>query len=187
MAKRQSSGAGRGVGAGRSTRARERRAPADGIENEVIDLRRVAKVTKGGKNLSFRATVVVGNGQGRVGIGKGNTREVPSAIQRAIHDARRRLIQIPLIEDRTIPHEVWGKFKASQVLLKPAFPGTGIIAGGTVGAICRLAGIRDILTKARGSTNPLTLARATLDGLKQLRTLEQVAQARNKRPEEALQ
>ncbi|MCS6902680.1 MAG: 30S ribosomal protein S5 [Candidatus Bipolaricaulota bacterium] len=157
------------------------------MENEVIDLRRVAKVTKGGKNLSFRATVVVGNGQGRVGIGKGNTREVPSAIQRAIHDARRRLIQVPLIEERTIPHEVWGKFKASRVLLKPAFPGTGIIAGGTVGAICRLAGIRDILTKARGSTNPLTLALATLDGLRRLRTLEQVAQVRGKKPEEVLQ
>ncbi len=172
---------------GTSTRTRERRAPVDGIENEVIDLRRVAKVTKGGKNLSFRALVVVGNRQGRVGIGKGNTREVPAAIQRAIHDARRRLVQVPLVEERTIPHEVWGEFKASRVLLKPAFPGTGIIAGGTVGAICRLAGIRDILTKARGSTNPLTLAKATLEGLKQLKTLEQVAQIRDKKPEEVLQ
>lgn len=187
MAKKQSAGTSSGASAGQRTRARERRAPVDGMENEVIDLRRVAKVTKGGKNLSFRATVVVGNGQGRVGIGKGNTREVPSAIQRAIHDARRRMIQVPLIEDRTIPHEVWGKFKASRVLLKPAFPGTGIIAGGTVGAICRLAGIRDILTKARGSTNPLTLALATLEGLKQLRTVEQVAQARDKKPEEVVQ
>lgn len=174
-------------GSGAGTRTRERRAPADGIENEVIDLRRVAKVTKGGKNMSFRALVVVGNRQGRVGIGKGNTREVPSAIQRAVHDARRRLVQIPLIEERTIPHEVWGEFKASRVLLKPAFPGTGIIAGGTVGAICRLAGIRDILTKARGSTNPLTLAQATLDGLQQLKTLEQVARIRDRKPEEVLQ
>jgi len=122
-----------------------------------------------------------------VGLGKGNTREVPSAIQQGIRDAKRNLIQIPLIEDRTIPHEIWGEFKASRVLLKPAFPGTGVIAGGTVGTICRLAGIKDILTKARGSTNPLTLAKATLNGLSRLRTLEEVARRRDKKPEEVLQ
>lgn len=165
----------------------ERRKAADELDNEVIDLRRVAKVTKGGKNMSFRTTVVVGDRNGRVGIGKGNTREVPSSIQRAVHNAKRNLAQIPLIEGRTIPHEVWGEFKASRVLLKPAFPGTGIIAGGTVGAICRLAGIRDILTKAHGSTNPLTLAKATLDGLRKLRTVQQVAQLRDRKPEEVLQ
>ena len=157
------------------------------FENEVIDLRRVAKVTKGGKNLSFRAVVVIGDGKGRIGLGKGNTREVPSAIQQAIRDAKRNIIQVPLVEDRTIPHEIWGEFKASRVLLKPAFPGTGVIAGGTVGAICRLAGIKDILTKAQGSTNPLTLAKATLDGLRRLKTLEEVARLRDKKPEEVLQ
>ncbi len=167
-------------------RGGERRV-AEEFENEVIDLRRVAKVTKGSKNLSFRATVVVGDGKGRIGLGKGNTREVPSAIQQGIRDAKRNIIHIPLIEDRTIPHEIWGKFKASRVLLKPAFPGTGVIAGGTVGTICRLAGIKDILTKARGSTNSLTLAKATLDGLSRLRTLEEVARRRDKKPEEVLQ
>jgi small subunit ribosomal protein S5 len=164
-----------------------RQASREEFENEVIDLRRVAKVTKGGKNLSFRAVVVIGDGQGRVGLGKGNTREVPSAIQQAIRDAKRNIIQVPLVEGRTIPHEIWGEFKASRVLLKPAFPGTGVIAGGTVGAICRLAGIKDILTKAQGSTNPLTLAKATLDGLRRLRTLEEVARLRDKKPEEVLQ
>jgi small subunit ribosomal protein S5 len=164
-----------------------RQASREEFENEVIDLRRVAKVTKGGKNLSFRAVVVIGDGQGRVGLGKGNTREVPSAIQQAIRDAKRNIIQVPLVEGRTIPHEIWGEFKASRVLLKPAFPGTGVIAGGTVGAICRLAGIKDILTKAQGSTNPLTLAKATLEGLKRLRTLEEVARLRDKKPEEVLQ
>lgn len=164
----------------------ERRVPEE-FENEVIDLSRVAKVTKGTKNLSFRAIVAVGDGKGRIGLGKGNTREVPSAIQQGIRDAKRNIIHIPLVEDRTIPHEIWGEFKASRVLLKPAFPGTGVIAGGTVGTICRLAGIKDILTKARGSTNPLTLAKATLDGLRRLRTLEEVAKRRDKKPEEVLQ
>lgn len=167
-------------------RGGERRG-AEEFENEVIDLRRVAKVTKGGKSLSFRAVVVIGDGKGRIGLGKGNTREVPSAIQQAIRDAKRNIIQVPLVEDRTIPHEIWGEFKASRVLLKPAFPGTGVIAGGTVGAICRLAGIKDILTKAQGSTNPLTLAKATLEGLKRLKTLEEVARLRDKKPEEVLQ
>lgn len=167
------------------TRVSERR--VEEFENEVIDLRRVAKVTKGGKNLSFRAVVVIGDGKGRVGLGKGNTREVPSSIQQAIRDAKRNIIQVPLVEDRTIPHEVWGEFKASRVLLKPAFPGTGVIAGGTVGAICRLAGIKDILTKAQGSTNPLTLAKATFEGLKRLKTLEEIARLRDKKPEEVLQ
>ena len=167
--------------------ARPQRRVVEEFENEVIDLRRVAKVTKGSKNLSFRAIVAVGDGKGRIGLGKGNTREVPSAIQQGIRDAKRNIIHIPLIEDRTIPHEIWGKFKASRVLLKPAFPGTGVIAGGTVGTICRLAGIKDILTKARGSTNPLTLAKATLDGLSRLRTLEEVAKRRDKKPEEVLQ
>ncbi len=168
-------------------RPRGERRVTEEFENEVIDLRRVAKVTKGGKNLSFRAIVAVGDGRGRVGLGKGNTREVPSAIQQGIRDAKRNIIQVPLVEDRTIPHEIWGEFKASRVLLKPAFPGTGIIAGGTVGTICRLAGIKDILTKAQGSTNPLTLAKATLDGLSRLRTLEEIAQRRGKKPEEVVQ
>ena len=168
-------------------RQRGERRVADEFNNEVIDLRRVAKVTKGTKNLSFRATVIVGDGNGRVGLGKGNTREVPSAIQQGIRDAKRNLVHVPLSDNRTIPHEIWGEFKASRVLLKPAFPGTGVIAGGAVSAICRLAGIKDILTKARGSTNPLTLAKATINGLSRLKTVEEVAKLRDKKPEEVLQ
>jgi small subunit ribosomal protein S5 len=170
---------------GRADRERRPREPQDEFENVVVDLRRVAKVVKGGKNLSFRATVVVGDKNGRVGIGKGNKREVPIAIQSAIRDAKRHLIQVPLLNG-TIPHPIEGRYKASRVFLKPAFPGTGVIAGATVGAICRMAGIRDILTKARDSTNPLTLAKATLTGLRQLKTLEEVARLRDKKPEEVL-
>lgn len=156
------------------------------LGSEMIDLRRVAKVTKGAKNLSFRATVVVGDRAGRVGLGKGNTREIPQAIQQAIRDAQRHMIQIPILNG-TIPHPVIGEFKAAKVILKPAYPGRGIIAGRTVGAICRLVGIKDILTKALGSTNPLTLAKATFEGLKKLRTPEEIAQLRDKKPEEILE
>ena len=153
------------------------------LRNEVIDIRRVAKVTKGGKNLSFRVVVVVGDGQGRVGIGKGNTREIALAIQQAIRDAKKNLVEVPIV-DGTIPHEVEGRFKAARVILKPAYPGTGVIAGLTVGTICRLAGIRDVLTKALGSTNPINLAKATIAALKQLRTPEEVARLRDKKVEE---
>lgn len=156
------------------------------LQNEVIDIRRVAKVTKGGKNLSFRITVVVGDGAGHVGIGKGNTREIPRAIQQGIRDAQRNILSVALKEG-TITHEVTGKFKAAKVILKPAYKGTGIIAGTTVGTICRLAGIQDILTKSLGSTNPLTLARATIAALEQLRTPEEVARLRDKRLEEILE
>lgn len=155
------------------------------FDNEVIEIRRVAKVVKGGKNLSFRVTVVVGDRAGRVGLGKGNTREIPPAIQQAIRDAKSNLIRVPLVNG-TIPHPVVGKFKAARVILKPAYPGTGIIAGETVGAICRLAGIRDILTKSLGSTNPLTLAKATIEGLKQLRTAEEIARLRDRDVKEVL-
>jgi small subunit ribosomal protein S5 len=166
-------------------RRRERDEGQQEFESEVLEIRRVSKTTKGGKNMSFRVTVVVGDRQGRVGIGKGNTREIPPAIQQAIRDAKRNLVRVPILNG-TIPHEVIGEFKAAKVLLKPAHPGTGIIAGGTVGMICRLAGIRDILTKAMGSTNPLTLAKATLEGLKQLRTAEEVARLRDKSVKEVL-
>lgn len=164
----------------------ERIAAQEELSNEVIDLRRVAKVTKGGKNLSFRAMVIVGDGAGRVGLGRGNTREVPRAIQQGIRDAQRHMIQIPILNG-TIPHSVIGEFKAAKVILKPAYPGTGIIAGWTVGTICRLAGIKDILTKALGSTNPLTLAKATFEGLKKLRTAQEIAELRDKKLEEILE
>lgn len=158
---------------------------ASELQNEVIDICRVAKVTKGGKNFSFRVTVVVGDLAGHVGVGKGNTLEIPKAIQQGIRDAQRNMIHVP-VQEGTIPHEVEGKFKAARVLLKPAYKGTGIIAGETVGAICRLAGIRDILTKSLGPNNPLTLARATITALKQLKTVEEIARLRDKEVEELL-
>jgi small subunit ribosomal protein S5 len=155
------------------------------VINEVIEIRRVGKVTKGGKRMKFRVVVVAGDGQGHVGVGIGKSIEIPQAIQQGIRDALRNLVEVPVVEG-TIPHEIIGEFKAARVLLKPAYPGTGVIAGRTVGAVCRAAGIRDILTKALGSTNPLNLARATIDGLSRLRTPEKVAEIRDKQVEEIL-
>ncbi len=151
----------------------------DEFENEIIDIRRVSKVTKGGRNLKFRVTIVIGDRKGRVGVGVGSTTEIPRAIQQAIRDAKKNLIDVPL-DGGTIPHEIIGKFKAGRVLLKPAHPGTGIIAGVTVGAICRLAGIRDILTKSIGTTNPLTLSRAAIEGLSRMRSKEEVEALRGR-------
>jgi len=147
------------------------------FENEIIDIRRVSKVTKGGRNLKFRVTIVVGDREGRVGVGVGSTTEIPGAIQQAIRDAEKSMIKIGL-NGATISHAVIGKFKAGKVLLKPAYPGTGIIAAVTVGAVCRLAGIQDLLTKCLGTTNPLTLARAVIDGLLQLRSRREVEELR---------
>ncbi len=156
----------------------------DEYENEIIDIRRVSKVTKGGRNLKFRVTIVIGDRNGHVGVGVGSTTEIPRAIQQAIRDAKKNMIDIPL-NGGTIPHEVIGKFKAGRVLLKPAYPGTGIIAGVTVGALCRLAGIRDILTKSIGTTNPLTLSRAAINGMTRLRSREEVETLRKGEPVKA--
>ena len=149
----------------------------DEFENEIIDIRRVSKVTKGGRNLRFRVTIVVGDKDGRVGVGVGSTTEIPRAIQQAIRDAKKHLVRVNRVE-KTIPHEVLGQFKAGQILLKPAHPGTGVIAGTTVGAICRLAGIDDVLTKSIGTTNPLTLSRAAIDGLSRLRSQRDIEELR---------
>ncbi len=149
----------------------------DEFENEIIDIRRVSKVTKGGRNLRFRVTIVVGDKNGRVGVGVGSTTEIPRAIQQAIRDAKKNIISVNM-EEKTIPHEVIGKFKAGHVLLKPAHPGTGVIAGTTVGAICRLAGIGDVLSKSIGTTNPLTLSRAAINGLASLRSRREVEELR---------
>jgi len=149
----------------------------DEYENEIIDIRRVSKVTKGGRNLRFRVTIVVGDKNGQVGVGVGSTTEIPRAIQQAIRDAKKHIVRVNL-DERTIPHEVIGKFKAGHVLLKPAYPGTGVIAGTTVGAICRLVGIDDVLTKSIGTTNPLTLARAAINGLASLRSRREIEKLR---------
>lgn len=156
---------------------RRRQRIQDEFENEIIDIRRVSKVTKGGRNLRFRVTMVVGDRKGRVGVGVGSTTEIPRAIQQAIRDAKKNLIRVNM-DEGTIPHEVVGRFKAGSVLLKPAYPGTGVIAGTTVGALCRLAGIKDVLTKSIGTTNPLTLSRAALKGLSDLRSRKEIEELR---------
>jgi len=177
---RQPKRRGRGGGRGRRQERRD-----DEFDSEIIDISRVSKVTKGGKNFSFRVTAVVGDRKGRVSVGKGNAIEIPAAMQKAVRDAKKRMVHVPL-KDGSIPHEALGKFKAAQVVLRPARPGTGVIAGRTVGTICKLAGIDDILTKALDSTNPLTLARATIEGFKLLRTPKQVAELRDKSVEEVV-
>jgi len=153
----------------------------DGFElkDQVISIRRVTKVVKGGKNLSFSALVAVGNERGRVGIGKGKAREVPQAIRKGIEVAKKNMIRVPLVET-TLPHTVKGVDGAGLVILRPAAKGTGVIAGGAVRVIMQLAGVRDILTKSLKSNNPISVANATLNALRQVRNPEDVARSRGK-------
>lgn len=153
------------------------------LKDRVVFINRVTKVVKGGKKLGFSALVVVGDGKGRVGFAKGKAREVPMAIQKAIKKAKKHIMEVPL-NGTTIHHEVIGKKDAAVVILKPAVPGTGVIAGGAVRAVLEMAGIQDILTKSLRSTNPFALVRATIDGLSKLVSTEKVAQLRGKNIEE---
>ncbi len=147
------------------------------LKDKVMFINRVAKVVKGGKRFNFCALVVVGDGQGWVGIGKGKAAEVPVAISKAVEQAKKHLVRVPLKDD-TIPHEVHGLFGGEHVLLKPASAGTGIIAGGAVRAVVELAGARNIIAKTLGRGNPFNTVRATLDGLLQLRDPAEVARIR---------
>ena len=147
------------------------------LEERVVQINRVAKVVKGGRRFSFSAVIVVGDGAGHVGAGLGKAGEVPEAIRKGVEDAKKHLIRVPKI-GTTIPHEVNAEYAAARVMLKPASQGTGVIAGGSVRAVVEAAGIRDILTKVYGSTNPVNVVRATLEALRDLRSAEQVSARR---------
>ncbi len=155
----------------------DKKADSEWIE-KVVQIRRVTKVVKGGKKLSFRAVIIVGNAKGQVGVGVGKAIEVISAIQKGVADAKKNLVTIPLVKS-TIPHQIIGRGGAAKVLLKPAREGTGIKAGGSARTVLELGGVGDILSKSLGSRSPLNVARATLDGLKHLRKFDEVAKLRN--------
>ena len=153
------------------------------LNETIVNIRRVAKTVKGGRNMRFSVTVVVGDGDGHVGVGLGKAQEIPEAVRKATEDAKKKLITVPMV-GTTIPHRNLGVFGAGRVLLMPAAPGTGVIAGGAVRAVVEVAGIKDIRTKCLRSRNPQNVVNATIEGLKSLRTAEQVAAVRGKSAEE---
>lgn len=155
------------------------------LEERVVTINRVAKVVKGGRRFRFAALVVIGDKNGHVGFGTGKAQEVPEAIKKAIDDAKKNLITVPVV-GTTIPHEITGKFGAGSILLKPASEGTGVIAGGPVRAVLELAGVGDILSKSLGTNTPINMVRATISGLENLKRAEDVAKLRGKSVEELL-
>ena len=158
---------------------------AEELKEKVVAINRVAKVVKGGRTFRFSAVVVVGDENGHVGVGNGKAAEVPDAIRKAIQEAKNNLIEVPVV-GTTIPHEFVGSFGSARVMLKPAEKGTGVIAGGSVRPVLELAGYKDIRTKILGTTNPRNVVYATMEGLKSMKTIEQVAKKRGKKVEEIL-
>ena len=158
-------------------------APVSELQEKVVYVNRVSKVVKGGRRFSLSALVVVGDGEGRIGIGMGKSAEVPNAIKKAIDDAKKNMFTVPVVNG-TLPHDTIGTFGASRVVLKPAAPGCGVIAGGPARAVLELAGFTDVLTKSLGSPNPVNVVKATAEGLKSMQFADEVAQRRGKTREE---
>ena len=161
---------------GRGRRDDREREPKE-FEDRVIKINRCAKVVKGGRRFSFSALVVVGNRKGQVGVGFGKANEVPSAVEKAVKDAKKNMVSVSL-KGTTLPHDIQGRFGASRIVLLPASPGTGIIAGAAVRAVAELAGVTDILTKSLGSNNPVNLVKAAMDGFLRLRNVEEIEHVR---------
>ncbi|WP_035050893.1 30S ribosomal protein S5 [Carnobacterium pleistocenium] len=155
------------------------------LEDRVVSINRVTKVVKGGRRLRFAAIVVVGDRNGHVGFGTGKAQEVPEAIRKAIEDARKNLIEVPMV-DTTIPHAVIGRYSGGNILIKPAVAGSGVSAGGPVRAVLELAGVADVTSKSLGSSTPINMIRATVEGLLQLKRVEDVAKLRGKTVEEII-
>lgn len=164
---------------------RKERQEDDGLNEKVVAINRVAKVVKGGRTFRFSAVVVVGDGKGHVGVGNGKAAEVPDAIKKAIEDAKKNLIEVPIV-GTTVPHEYVGKFGSASVIIKPAVEGTGLITGGSVRPVLELAGYRDVRTKILGTNNPRNCVYATLEGLKSMETVEQVAKKRGLKVEDII-